>query len=141
MKGMVALRQTLEELIAYQLEDYPSDAISAKQQELNTAYDAFSAKYGLINDRANVKLFDQDGSYYLLCSLENLDENGALKSKADIFTKRTIRPTKAITSADTPSEATGNFHWGTMGRWIFPICRSCWARRGNMSRSFRRFMA
>ena len=105
MKGMVALRQTLEELIAYQLEDYPGDAISAKQQELNTAYDAFSAKYGLINDRANAKLFDQDSSYYLLCSLENLDENGALKSKADIFTKRTIRPTKAITSADAPSEA------------------------------------
>lgn len=105
MKGMVALRTIVNDLIAYQLEDYPDRAITEKQQELNAAYDAFTAKYGLLNDRANAKVFSEDSSYYLLCSLENVDENGNLKSKADIFTKRTIRPTKTVTSVDTPSEA------------------------------------
>ena len=105
IKGMVALRTIVNELIAYQLEDYPELAITEKQQELNAAYDAFTAKYGLLNDRANAKVFSEDSSYYLLCSLENVDENGNLKSKADIFNKRTIRPAKTVTSVDTPSEA------------------------------------
>ena len=72
---------------------------------MNAAYDAFTAKYGLINDKKNARLFDDDSSYYLLCSLENLDENKNLKSKADMFTKRTIRPERVVTSVDTPSEA------------------------------------
>ena len=105
VKGMVELRGLVNELISYQLEDYPDAEISAKQAELNAAYDAFTAKYGLLNDRKNGRLFEDDSSYYLLCSLENLDENGKLKSKADMFTKRTIRPERAVTHVDTPAEA------------------------------------
>lgn len=105
VKGMVELRQIVNDLIEYQLEDYPQEAIEAKQQELNTAYDAFTQKYGLINSRGNEKAFSEDSSYYLLCSLENIDEDGKLESKADIFTKRTIRPERHVTHVDTPSEA------------------------------------
>ena len=105
VKGMVELRGLVNELIAYQLEDFPDADIAAKQAELNAAYDAFTAKYGLLNDRKNGRLFEDDSSYYLLCSLENLDENGKLKSKADMFTKRTIRPERAVTHVDTPAEA------------------------------------
>ena len=93
IKGMAELRSLVNELIAYQL------------AELNAAYDAFTAKYGLLNDRKNGRLFEDDSSYYLLCSLENLDENGKLKSKADMFTKRTIRPERTVTHVDTPAEA------------------------------------
>ncbi len=103
--GMVELRQIVNELIQQQLEDYPDEDIKATQERLNTAYDAFTAKYGLLNDRKNGRLFEQDSSYYLLCSLENLDEQGQLKSKAAMFTKRTIRPERTVTSVDTPSEA------------------------------------
>ncbi|WP_431834529.1 DEAD/DEAH box helicase family protein [Faecalibacterium duncaniae] len=103
--GMVELRQIVNELIDQQLNDYPDADIQATQDKLNTAYDAFSAKYGLLNDRKNGRLFEQDSSYYLLCSLENLDEQGQLKSKAAMFTKRTIRPERNVTSVDTPSEA------------------------------------
>ena len=102
---MVELRQIVNELIQQQLEDYPDEDIKATQAKLNTAYDAFTAKYGLLNDRKNGRLFEDDSSYYLLCSLENLDENKQLKSKADMFTKRTIRPERTVTSVDTPSEA------------------------------------
>ena len=105
VKGMVELRGIVNELIVYQLEDFPDADIAAKQAELNAAYDAFTAKYGLLNDRKNGRLFGDDSSYYLLCSLENLDENGKLKSKADMFTKRTIRPERAVTHVDTPAEA------------------------------------
>ena len=105
VKGMVELRSIVNELISYQLEDFPEADIAAKQSELNAAYDAFTAKYGLLNDRKNGRLFENDSSYYLLCSLENLDENGKLKSKADMFTKRTIRPERAVTHVDTPAEA------------------------------------
>ncbi|MBS6677128.1 MAG: DEAD/DEAH box helicase family protein [Clostridiales bacterium] len=105
VKGMVELRQIVNDLIEYQLEDYPQETIEAKQQELNTAYDAFTQKYGLINSRGNEKAFSEDSSYYLLCSLENIDEDGNLESKADIFTKRTIRPERHVTHVDTPSEA------------------------------------
>ena len=103
--GMVELRQIVNELIDQQLNDFPDEDIKASQAKLNTAYDAFTAKYGLINDKKNARLFDDDSSYYLLCSLENLDENKNLKSKADMFTKRTIRPERVVTSVDTPSEA------------------------------------
>ena len=103
--GMVELRQIVNELIQQQLNDFPDEDIKATQECLNTAYDAFTAKYGLLNDRKNGRLFEQDSSYYLLCSLENLDEQGQLKSKAAMFTKRTIRPERTVTSVDTPSEA------------------------------------
>ena len=103
--GMVELRQIVNQLIQEQLDDYPDEDIKASQAKLNTAYDAFTAKYGLLNDRKNGRLFEDDSSYYLLCSLENLDENKQLKSKADMFTKRTIRPEHTVTSVDTPSEA------------------------------------
>ena len=103
--GMVELRQIVNDLIQQQLEDYPDADIKATQERLNAAYDAFTAKYGLLNDRKNGRLFEQDSSYYLLCSLENLDEQGQLKSKAAMFTKRTIRPERTVTSVDTPSEA------------------------------------
>ena len=103
--GMVELRQIVNDLIDQQLNDFPDEDIKATQEHLNTAYDAFTAKYGLLNDRRNGRLFEQDSSYYLLCSLENLDEQGQLKSKAAMFTKRTIRPERTVTSVDTPSEA------------------------------------
>ena len=103
--GMVELRQIVNDLIDQQLNDYPDEDIKATQAKLNADYDAFTAKYGLLNDRKNGRLFEQDSSYYLLCSLENLDEQGQLKSKAAMFTKRTIRPERTVTSVDTPSEA------------------------------------
>ena len=103
--GMVELRQIVNELIDQQLNDFPDEDIKETQAKLNAAYDAFAAKYGLLNDRKNGRLFEQDSSYYLLCSLENLDEQGQLKSKAAMFTKRTIRPERTVTSVDTPSEA------------------------------------
>ena len=103
--GMVELRGIVNELIEYQLEDFPDQMIAQKQAELNDAYDAFTAKHGLINNRANGQAFSDDSSYYLLCSLENVDEDGNLKSKADMFTKRTIKPERRVTSVDTPSEA------------------------------------
>ena len=103
--GMVELRQIVNDLIQQQLEDYPDADIKATQERLNAAYDAFTAKYGLLNDRKNGRLFEDDSSYYLLCSLENLDEQGQLKSKADMFTQRTIRPERVITSVNSPSEA------------------------------------
>lgn len=103
--GMVELRQIVNELIDQQLNDFPDEDIKETQAKLNAAYDTFTAKYGLLNDRKNGRLFEQDSSYYLLCSLENLDEQGQLKSKAAMFTKRTIRPERTVTSVDTPSEA------------------------------------
>ena len=105
VKGMVELRQIVHELIDQQLNDFPDEDIQATQERLNAAYDTFAAKYGLLNDRKNGRLFEQDSSYYLLCSLENLDEQGQLKSKAAMFTKRTIRPERTIIRVDTPSEA------------------------------------
>ena len=103
--GMISLRQTVNELIEYQLQDYPDEMITMKQKELERAYDQFTADYGLINSRANAKVFGDDSSYYLLCSLENVDEDGNLIGKADMFTKRTIRPDRSVTSVDTPVEA------------------------------------
>ena len=105
VSGMVELRQIVNDLIDQQLNDFSDEDIKETQAKLNAAYDAFTAKYGLLNDRKNGRLFEQDSSYYLLCSLENLDEQGQLKSKAAMFTKRTIRPERTVTSVDTPSEA------------------------------------
>ena len=105
IRGLVELRQAVNELIDYQMEDYPEEDIRAKQQELDTLYDKFTAEYGLINSRSNAQAFADDSSYYLLCSLENINENGELESKADMFTKRTIRPERHVTHVDTPSEA------------------------------------
>ncbi|MCD8013472.1 MAG: SNF2-related protein [Lachnospiraceae bacterium] len=105
VKGLVELRQIVNDLIAYQLEDYPEAEIAAKQQELNAAYDSFAERYGLINSRGNSLAFSEDSSYYLLCSLENINEDGQLIGKADMFTKCTIRPERKVTSVDTPSEA------------------------------------
>ena len=105
IKGMVALRDVTNELIQYQLEEYGEAAIREKQTELSRLYDTFTKKYGLINSRTNKRAFNQDSSYCLLCSLEVLNEDGTLKRKADMFTKRTIKHQEAITSVDTPSEA------------------------------------
>ncbi len=103
--GMISLRQTVNELIEYQLQDYPDEMIAEKQSDLTIAYDRFTADFGLINSRANAKVFGDDSSYYLLCSLEDVDEDGKLIGKADMFTKRTIRPDRSVTSVDTPVEA------------------------------------
>ncbi|HCK88425.1 MAG TPA: helicase, partial [Erysipelotrichaceae bacterium] len=105
VKGMIALRGIVNDLIEYQLQDYPDEEIRMKQEELNTAYDLFVEKHGLINSSANARAFSDDSSYYLLCSLEDIDDDGQFKGKADMFTKRTIRPEKTVTSVDTPSEA------------------------------------
>ena len=106
IKGMVRLRDCVQELINLQMDAATPDSdIREKQVELNQLYDDFSAKYGLINDRGNRLAFADDSSYYLLCALEIIDENGQLKHKADMFTKRTIKPHEAVTSVDTASEA------------------------------------
>ena len=105
IKGMIAIRDTVRALIDAQLENYPDDAVHALQQKLNEQYDRFTAKYGLINSRGNASVFDEDNAYFLLCSLEKLDEEGNLKEKADIFTKRTINPCLTVDRVDTASEA------------------------------------
>ena len=106
VKGMAQLRDCVQKLIGQQLDGFISDeTIRQTQQELDALYDSFTEKYGLINARANSLAFSDDSSYFLLCSLEMLDEENNLKRKADIFTKRTIRPHESITSVDTASEA------------------------------------
>lgn len=105
VKGMIEIRDCTRRLIEYQLEGYPDEVIEREQQKLNALYDEYTSKYGLLNSRANRLAFSDDSSYPLLCSLEELDEYGNLKRKADMFTKRTIRQQSAITSVDTASEA------------------------------------
>ena len=105
MKGMVAIRDCTQELINFQLEEYPDDMISNKQVELNQLYDDFSKKFGLISSQTNKRAFNQDSSYCLLCSLERLDDEGNFIGKADMFTKRTIKKQEVVTSVDTASEA------------------------------------
>lgn len=105
IKGMIAIRDTVRALIDAQLENYPDDAVHALQQKLNEQYDRFTAKYGLLGSRGNASVFDEDNAYFLLCSLEKLDEEGNLKEKADIFTKRTINPCLTVDRVDTASEA------------------------------------
>lgn len=103
--GMVELRECVDNLIHYQLEDYSEETIKEEQARLNSLYDSFTEKYGLINSRGNSLAFSDDNSYYLLCSLEDVDENGNLKAKADMFTKRTIKKRVIVHSVDTASEA------------------------------------
>lgn len=105
VKGMIALRECVRKLIEYQTEDYPETDIQAEQVKLNRLYDSFTRQYGLINSRGNSIAFAQDSAYCLLCSLEVIDENGELERKADMFTKRTIKPHIEITHVDTASEA------------------------------------
>ena len=105
IKGMVGIRNCTQELINLQLEEYPDTVIKEKQRELNTLYDTFSRKYGLINSQTNKRAFNQDSSYCLLCSLEKLDDEGNFKGKADMFTKRTIKKAEVVTSVDTATEA------------------------------------
>ena len=105
IRGMIELRECVRRLIEYQTEGYPDEDIESEQQKLNALYDSFTAKYGLISSRGNKLAFSEDSSYCLLCSLEVLDEQGNLKRKADMFTRRTIRPHVAVTSVDTASEA------------------------------------
>ncbi len=105
IRGMIELRECVRRLIEYQTEGYPDEDIETEQQKLNALYDSFTAKYGLISSRGNKLAFSEDSSYCLLCSLEVLDEQGNLKRKADLFTKRTIRPHVAVPSVDTASEA------------------------------------
>ncbi|BFL37424.1 hypothetical protein K380107A5_27950 [Holdemania massiliensis] len=105
IRGMIELRECTRRFIEYQTEGYPDEDIAAEQQKLNALYDSFTAKYGLISSRGNKLAFSEDSSYCLLCSLEVLDEQGSLKRKADMFSKRTIRPHVAVTSVDTASEA------------------------------------
>ena len=105
IKGMIAIRNSVRSLIEMQTADYPDYEVEKEQQKLNALYDTFSKKYGLINSRANVSAFSQDSSFALLSALEVLDENGELERKADMFTKRTIKPHTPVTSVDTASEA------------------------------------
>ena len=105
IKGMIAIRDCTQELINVQLEEYPDTVILEKQAELNSLYDAFSKKYGLINSQTNKRAFNQDSSYCLLCSLEKTDEEGKFVGKADMFTKRTIKKAEVVTSVDTATEA------------------------------------
>ena len=105
IRGMIELRDCVRTLLEYQTEDYPDEEIKAQQAKLNTLYDAFTRKYGLINSRGNAIAFDQDSSYFLLCSLEILDEDRNLKRKADLFTKRTIRSHRPAEKVDTAVEA------------------------------------
>jgi len=105
IRGMIAIRDSVRKLIAYQTEEYPDSDILAEQKTLNRLYDAYTEQYGLLNSRGNNMAFSQDSSYPLLCSLEILDEHGQLKSKADMFTKRTIKPNVKVERVDTASEA------------------------------------
>ena len=105
IKGLIQIRDCVRKLIEYQTEDYPEEMIRTEQENLNRLYDAFSPKYGLINSRGNYLAFASDESYFLLCSLEVLDDEGNFKRKADMFTKRTIKPHREVTSVETASEA------------------------------------
>jgi N12 class adenine-specific DNA methylase/adenine-specific DNA methylase len=105
IKGMIRIRDSVRTLLEIQTEDYPDSEIKAEQEKLNRLYDEFTKKYGLINSRANVSVFSQDSSYSLLSALEVLDDNGELERKADLFTKRTIKPHTPVTAVDTASEA------------------------------------
>ena len=105
IKGMIGIRDCTQQLINMQMDDYSDEAISSKQKELNTLYDDFTKKYGIISSQTNKRAFNQDSSYCMLCSLEKLDEEGRFEGKADMFTKRTIKRAQVVTSVDTPSEA------------------------------------
>ena len=105
IKGMIAIRDAVRNLIELQTEDYPEEDIKDAQAKLNAVYDTFTSKYGLINSRANISVFSDDSSYSLLSALEIINENGELERKADMFYKRTIKPHLPITQVDSASEA------------------------------------
>ena len=105
IKGLIQIRDCVRKLIEYQTEDYPEEMIRTEQENLNRLYDVYTAKYDLINSRGNYLAFASDESYFLLCSLEVLDDEGNFKRKADMFTKRTIKPHREVTSVETASEA------------------------------------
>ena len=105
IKGLIEIRDCVRRLIEYQTEDYPEEKIHTEQENLNRLYDSYTEKYGLINSRGNYLAFASDESYFLLCSLEVLDDEGNFKRKADMFTKRTIKPHREVTSVETSSEA------------------------------------
>ena len=105
IKGLIQIRDCVRKLIEYQTDDYPEEMIRTEQENLNRLYDVYTAKYGLINSRGNYLAFASDESYFLLCSLEVLDDEGNFKRKADMFTKRTIKPHREVTSVETASEA------------------------------------
>ena len=134
IRGMIELRECVRRLIDYQTEGYPDEDIAAEQQKLNALYDSFTAKYGLLNSRGNKLAFSEDSSYCLLCSLEVLDEQGNLKRKADMFTRRTIRPHVAVTSVDTASEALA-VSISEKPVWIWTIWQSC---RANPRRNWKK---
>lgn len=129
--GMVELRRIVNGLIECQMEDCPDNEVRAKQAELNVAYDSFTAKYGILNSRPNEQAFSEDSSYYLLCSLENVDDDGKYLGKADMFTKRTIRPAKHVESVDTPSEALA-VSIGEKGCVDLPFMASLLGRNGDI---------
>ena len=137
VRGMVELRDCVRSLIDLQMDEYtPDSAITEKQAELNRRYDAFTAKYGLINDRGNRLAFDDDDSYFLLCSLEVLDENGALERKADFFTRRTIKQQHSVNHVDTAVEALG-VSIGERACVDLPFRPPSWAGRTRSRRSWR----
>jgi N12 class adenine-specific DNA methylase len=105
IKGLIGIRDSVRTLIEYQTEDFPDDVISSEQAKLNTLYDSFATKYGIINSRANKSVFNSDSSFCLLSSLEVLDDEGAFVRKADMFTRRTIKQRVVIIRVDTASEA------------------------------------
>ena len=105
IKGMIAVRDSVRNLIELQTEDYPDEEIKAEQSKLNSLYDSYTKKYGLINSRANISAFSDDSSFALLSALEVINENGELERKADMFFKRTIKPHKPVEKVDTASEA------------------------------------
>ena len=129
VKGMVRLRGIVNELIRFQMDDYPEETITGKQRELSEAYDSFTSSYGTINSRQNARAFDRDSSYYLLCSLEVLDEDGNMVRKADIFTKRTIRPERKVTHVDEAGEALA-VSIGEKGRVDLPYMTELMGRGG-----------
>lgn len=124
IKGMVGIRDCTQELINVQLQEYPDTVIKEKQAELNSLYDAFSKKYGLINSQTNKRAFNQDSSYCLLCSLEKLDDEGNFKGKADMFTKRTIKKPR-LSQALTPQPKPLRFRCRKRRGLILTIWRSC----------------
>ncbi len=131
VKGMVRLRGIVNELIRFQMDGYPEEAITGKQRELSEAYDSFTSAYGTINSRQNTRVFDRDSSYYLLCSLEVLDEDGNMVRKADIFTKRTIRPERKVTHVDEAGEALA-VSIGEKGRVDLPFMAELLGRKGEI---------
>lgn len=132
---MIAIRDCVRRLIEYQTESAPDEIVEREQRELNRLYDSFTAKYGLLNSRANTTAFSPDSSFPILCSLEVLDENGNLERKATMFSKRTIKPYIAVSRVDTASEALA-VSIGEKPAWIWALWQALWvAEATGLSRS------